>query len=107
MTNLALVGLAGAALLVAGPAFATQGDPTPSSTVSGVTVTAENPDPLADKTTEFVRERLPTSRNEQYARFRDDICVKVLGLTPEFNAFVARRVVEIARQVHAPVAASP
>jgi hypothetical protein len=79
----------------------------PSATVSGVTVTApERPDPLVDKTTQFVRQRLPTSRFEQYARFRDPICVKVIGLPAEFDAFVAKRVTDIARQVDAPVAAA-
>jgi hypothetical protein len=79
--------------------------PAPSSTVSGVTVTApEKPDALVDKTTQFVRQRLPTSRFEQYARFRDPVCVKVVGLPAEFDAFVARRVVEVAKKVSAPVA---
>jgi hypothetical protein len=79
--------------------------PAPSSTVSGVTVTApEKADPLVDKTTQFVRQRLPTSRFEQYARFRDPVCVKVVGLPAEFDAFVARRVVEVAKKVSAPVA---
>jgi hypothetical protein len=101
-----------AALAGAIPAVAKQTEPAPvataapASTVSGVTVTAEKPDPLVDTTTEFVRQRLPASRNEQYARFRDPVCVKVLGLPPEFDAFVAKRIVEIAHQVGAPVDAS-
>jgi hypothetical protein len=79
--------------------------PPASSTVSGVTVTApEKPDPLVDKTAQFVRQRLPTSRFEQYARFRDPVCVKVVGLPAEFDAFIAKRVVEMAREVKAPVA---
>jgi hypothetical protein len=70
-----------------------------------VTVTApEKQSPLVDRNAEFVRQRLPTSRFEQYARFRDPVCVKVVGLPAEFNAFVARRVVELARQVKAPLA---
>ena len=59
-----------------------------------------------DPTTQFVRERVPTSRNEQYARFRDPVCVKVIGLPEQFDAFVAKRIVEVAREVHAPVAAA-
>jgi hypothetical protein len=79
--------------------------PGPSSTVSGVTVTApEKPDPLVDKTTQFVRQRLPTSQNEQYARFRDPVCVKVAGLPAEFDAFVAKRIIEVAKEVRAPLA---
>jgi hypothetical protein len=105
----AMAVLAGAMLLV-GAASATHAAPAkdaPSPTVSGVTVTApDKPDPLVDKTTQFVRQRLPQNRNEQYARFRDPICVKVLGLPAEFDAFVARRVANVARQVGAPVAAS-
>jgi hypothetical protein len=79
--------------------------PAPGSTVSGITVDAPTKEnPLVDPTTEFVRQRLPTSRFEQYARFHDPICVKVQGLPDEFDAFVAKRVVEVARQVRAPVA---
>lgn len=105
-----LVALAGAALLASGPASATQAGPaaatkdTASQTVSGVTVTAEKPNPLVDRTTEFVRQRLPESRFGQYARFRDPVCVKVQGLPSEFDDFIAKRIVEIANQVHAPVA---
>ncbi|THD60400.1 hypothetical protein [Phenylobacterium sp.] len=101
------------ALLAASSALARETDPTPAAspapanTVSGVAVTApQKPDPLVDKTTEFVRRRLPTSRNEQYARFRDPICVKVQGLPEAFDAFVAKRLVEVARQVNAPVSAA-
>jgi hypothetical protein len=108
-----VVGLAAAAALAAGSAFASSGEPAttttpaPPANLSGVTVTAPGkPDPLVDRTTQFVRQRLPTSRNEQYARFRDPVCVKVIGLPEEFDAFVAKRIVEIARQVHAPVAAT-
>jgi hypothetical protein len=56
---------------------------------------------------QFVRSHLPTSRNEQYARFRDPVCVKVQGLPVEFDAFVAKRVVELAKTVKAPVDPSP
>jgi hypothetical protein len=109
-TRLAL--MAGAVAL-AGPVFAHQVAPTPvaqipsaANTVSGVTVNApQKADPLVDPSSQFVREHLPQSIvSEQYPRFRDDVCVKVLGLPPEFDAFVAHRIVEIARQVKAPVA---
>jgi hypothetical protein len=76
-----------------------------ANTVSPLTLTApDKPAERVDKTTEFVRQRLPTSRFEQYARFHDPVCVRVVGLPAEFDAFVARRIVEIARQVNAPVA---
>ena len=80
--------------------------PAPSAnTVSGVTVTAEKPNPLINPASQFVRERLPQSANsEQYPRFRDDICVKVIGLPPEFAGFIAKRLTEVANEVHAPVA---
>ncbi|HEX5261878.1 MAG TPA: hypothetical protein VFW13_00010 [Phenylobacterium sp.] len=111
MARLGWMVVAAAALLAAAPALAKQTEPEPaakaSATVSGVTVTApEKASPLVDRTSEFVRQRLPTSRNEQYARFRDDICVKVVGLPAEFDTFVAKRVTELAHQVGAPVAAS-
>jgi hypothetical protein len=105
-----MAGLAGAALLALGAASATQAAPAPAAkdipapSVSGVTVTApQKPDPLVDHTSEFVRQRLPTSRFEQYARYRDPICVKVIGLPGEFDGFIARRIVEVARQVNAPI----
>jgi hypothetical protein len=100
------IGLASLALAV--PAWAKQTEPTPAAgapSVSGVTVEApKKVDPLVDPAREFVRERLPMSRIEQYARFRDPICVKVVGLPDEYDAFVAKRIVDIARQVKAPVA---
>jgi hypothetical protein len=106
------VGLGGALLFAATAAQASQGAPAaapssaPASTVSGVTVTApEKPNPLVDPTTQFVRQHLPESAlSEQYPRFRDAVCVKVQGLPPDFDAFVAKRIVEVATQVHAPVA---
>jgi hypothetical protein len=101
-----LAGLAGVALFVATPAWASQSEAPagPSSTVSGVTVTApEKPDPLVDKATRFVQQRLSTSRFEQYARFRDPVCVKVVGLPDKFDDFIAQRIVEVARRVNAPV----
>lgn len=114
MANLgrAMAGAATAALIAAGSASATQSEPAPAAkapaanTVSGVTVTApQKPDELVDPTTQFVRQHLPQSTfSEQYPRFRDDICVKVVGLPDEFNAFVAKRLGEIAAEVRAPLA---
>jgi hypothetical protein len=106
------VGLGGALLFAAAAAQASQGAPAaapssaPASTVSGVTVTApEKPNPLVDPTTQFVRQHLPESTfSEQYPRFRDAVCVHVQGLPPEYGDFIAKRLVAIAAQVHAPVA---
>jgi hypothetical protein len=92
----------GLALSIPAWAFAKQTDP-PASTVTGVTVTAQKPNPLVDRTTEFVHERLPTNQNQQYARFRDPVCVKVQGLPTGFNTFVAQRVVTVAKEVGAPI----
>jgi hypothetical protein len=104
----------GAAALAVGPAWATGGDPAPAAaakpapSVSGVTVTApEKPNPLVNPETQFVRGHLAENRNAQYARFHDPICVKVLGLPAEFDAFIAKRVVELAKEVKAPVDPSP
>ena len=110
-----LAGVAGAALVVllaAGGARASGAEPAPAakpaSDLSGVTVTApEKPSPLVNPETQFVRGHLAENRNQQYARFRDPICVKVLGLPPEFDAFIAKRVVELAGEVKAPVDRSP
>jgi hypothetical protein len=98
-----------AAAAVSGVSWAKETEPAPAAkapTVSGVTVDAPKKDnPLVDPASEFVRQRLPESQNsEQYPRFRDDVCVKVIGLPDEYDAFIARRVVEIATQAHAPVA---
>jgi hypothetical protein len=99
--------LAGAGLLAAGPALANGSEPASSkaSDLSGVTVTApQKPDPLVNPASQFVREHLPASTfSEQYPRFRDEICVKVVGLPAEFDAFIAKRITEIATQVGAPV----
>jgi hypothetical protein len=102
---------AGAGLLTATLAVAHLAPPTasapanPASTVSGVTVTApEKPNPLVNPASQFVREHLPEGISEQFPRFRDAICVRVIGLPPEFGAFVAKRVVEVAKEVRAPVA---
>jgi hypothetical protein len=108
-----LAGVAGAALAAAGPAFATGAEPAqtkavPTPNVSGVTVTApEKPNPLVNPETQFVRGHLTRNRNEQYARFKDPICVRVIGLPAEFDAFVAKRVVDLAKEVKAPVDKSP
>jgi hypothetical protein len=103
-----------AALLAAGAASANQSDPAPAAKdgtakdLSGVTVTGPAKlDALVNPASQFVRSHLPTSRNEQYARFRDPVCVRVLGLPPEFDAFVAKRVVDLAKAVKAPLDPSP
>ncbi|THD51661.1 hypothetical protein [Phenylobacterium sp.] len=110
---LVLVVLACAAT-VAASAAAKQTSPTsskpppPASTVSGITV--EGPatqSPLIDRTTEFVRQRLPTSRFAQYARFHDPICVKVVGLPDQYAGFIVKRVLDVAREVNAPIDPKP
>jgi hypothetical protein len=109
MTVRRWVGAGLAMALSAAPlvASATQSGP-PEKTapeVSGVTVTpAPKPDPLVNPASQFVRLHIPQSQSEQLARFRDAICVSVQGLPPEFDAFVAKRIVDLAKQVHAPVA---
>ncbi len=75
-----------------------------ASDLSGITVTAEKPKPLINPASQFVREHLPQSQSEQFPRFRDAVCVKVIGLPPEFGAFIAKRVAEMAGEVRAPVA---
>ncbi|MBS0331378.1 MAG: hypothetical protein JSS35_01300 [Proteobacteria bacterium] len=98
-----------AGVLAATPSLAKQTEPLPAGakaapTVSAVTVTAEKPDPLVDPAGQYVREHLPESAwSEQYPRFHDEICVKVQGLPAEFDGFVAKRIVELAGQVGAPL----
>jgi len=99
---LALLGT-GAASASSGSAGGAKAAPTD---LSGVTVRApQKPDPLVDRTTQFVRQHLPENTfSDQYPRFRDPVCVRVIGLPPEFDGFIAARVVAIANQVGAPVA---
>lgn len=108
--KLKLAGWIAAALLATGPAFATASEPAgpakaaTSTDLSGVTVTGpQAPSPVVNAASQFVRSHVPTSRNEQYARFHDPICVKVIGMPAEFDAFVAQRIVELARAVNAPI----
>ncbi len=112
MKPLRLAALSGLVLLAWTVAYAKQTEPSPrtrpSATVSGVTITApEKPSPLVDPAVQFVESHLPTSRNEQYARFHDPICVRVIGLPDEFDAFVAKRITELAKTVKAPLDPSP
>ena len=105
-----LVSGAVAILLFATSARATSGEPpassgtVPATDLSGVTVTGETRDPLVDRTTQYLRSHLPESQSGQLARFRDEICVSVVGLPPAYDAFVAKRIVALANEVHAPVA---
>ena len=100
-----LAGAAAWALLASGPALAQSAPPATAkpADVSGVTVTAEKKDPLVDKATQFVRGHVPENRGGQIARFRDDICVNVVGLPAAYTAFIAKQVVKLATQVKAPV----
>lgn len=101
-------GALAAILLSAGAAFATGAPPesaAPATSVSPVTVRPNKPDPLLDQTTQFVRQHLPENVfSDQYPRFRDAVCVRVIGLPAEFNAFIKARVIAVAEQVRAPVA---
>ncbi len=103
-----MAGMLAWAALLASPAFATQSGPdkpAPAASVSGVTVTPGKPDPLVDRTTQFVRQHLPENLfSDQYPRFRDAVCVRVVGLPAEFDDFIKARVLAVADQVHAPVA---
>lgn len=91
-----------------------RGEPTPAANeatvVQGVTVTAHRRPPVKDMPAaihDFVRSHgTPTRRIDQIPRWEDrrPICVATLGLDPEFNAFITRRVQEVAVKVGAPVA---
>jgi len=80
---------------------------TPETNVSGVTVVGAKKDPVVNTASQFVRSHLPESTfTQQYPRFHEAVCVKVQGLPPEFNAFITKRVSEVAASVSAPVAQS-
>jgi hypothetical protein len=108
MARLAMMGVGLALALAASPALAKQTDAagkSTSSTVSPVTVNPPaKPNPLVSPESQFVRLHLPQGVSDQFPRFRDAICVRVIGLPPEFDAFVAKRIVDLANEVRAPVA---
>ena len=108
LTRLASILAGAAALTLAGPASATGGPPekpAPGASVSGVTVRPGERDPMIDRTNQFVRQHLPENLfSDQYPRFRDAVCIRVIGLPAEFDAFIKARVIAIADQVHAPLA---
>jgi hypothetical protein len=102
----ALAGVAALLAATAAPAhLAPPGAAAPANTVSPLILTAPDAHKdLVDPTTQFVRQHLPESTfSEQFPRFRDEICVRVVGLPAEFNAFVEKRLGEIAVQVKAPL----
>ncbi len=106
----AVAGLLGVAMLAAAaPTWASRSEPPAkvkptSDTASGVTVTApKKPDQLVDKTAQFVRSRVLENRAGQLSRFRDKICVNVIGLPAAYDAFIAKRMVKLAIQVEAPI----
>jgi hypothetical protein len=102
-----LAALSTLAFLAALPASATASEPPAKpeapNTVTGVTVTPEKKDPVVDPASQFVRGHIPENRGGQLARFRDKVCVRVVGLPASYDVFIARQVVKIAAQVHAPV----
>jgi len=104
---------AAAALIAAPVASADQTEQTNNNsaaadhTVSGVTVTAApKSSPLVDPASQFVKSHLPTNTNNQYARFHDPVCVRVIGLAPGFADLVAKRVMELGKEARAPISAS-
>jgi len=114
MRSSILTAAAGAALLLgAGSAAANGGQPPTTraanpNDVSGVTVTApQKPSPLVNLESQFVRSHVPENRAGQLARFRDSICVHVVGLPPAYDAFIAKAVVKLAAEVRAPLDRSP
>jgi hypothetical protein len=106
---IALIGLALGAGLWASAAAGQDKAPAnqPATAVPGVTVPApQRPQASPAPTPEirnFVRSRGATARIGQLARWRDDICPQTLGLPPAFNAFVSKRVQDVAAAVGAPV----
>ena len=102
--------VAGAGLFAATAAAAHLAPPPPPAASRPIpsarwSVTApEKPSVVVNPESRFVLQHLPQGQSDQLPRFRDDICVKVIGLPPEFDAFVAKRIVDLAGQVRAPVA---
>lgn len=77
--------------------------PSPGATVDSVTVTAPRLEAqLPALVTQFVREHGQPGRLEQLSRWAGPICPKAEGLPPAFDAFVTRRVMQVAGSVGVP-----
>jgi hypothetical protein len=97
----------GFALAAASLAASAQPAPAPqaSTTVESLTVTGPKklPDDLPDIVGKFVQSHGAPSRIGQLSRWTVPICPKVEGLSPPFNAWVARRELQVAASIGAPV----
>ena len=72
--------------------------------LSGLTVTApQKPTPLVNPASQFVRSHVPENRAGQLSRFRDKVCVNVVGLPAAYDAFIAKRILKLVAQVAAPI----
>jgi hypothetical protein len=87
-----------AAALIATAALA-QAPPAPATPVAPVTVQSGPPAKTVEKqSNSFVQSyATPTAKLDQYARWRDPLCVQVLGLAPEQAAEVTTRVEQVAQ----------
>ena len=72
------------------------------TTVEGVTVQASKK-PLDRQVQDYVGTADVPSRIGQLPRWNDKICPLTVGMSPEYNAFVSNRVLELAARVKAPV----
>lgn len=95
--------------LVAAAAFSAsaRAEPTPqsSTTVESLTVIAPKapPDDMPAIVSKFVQSHGAPSRIGQLSRWTVPICPKVEGLSAPFNAWVARRELQVAASIGAPV----
>lgn len=84
--------------------------PSPQTTVEGVTVVGpKRPDAkeLPHIVFKFVQSHGATGRIDQLTRWGTPPCPTTAGLSDSFNAFVSKRVVEVASQVGAPASRKP
>ena len=106
-----LIGLVGLALSAGSAALADDKTPQkgPATPLTGVTVVAPHRDAAAPAALpmirDFVKAHGAPSQIGQLARWTQNICPVTACLPPAFNAFVTRRVREIAAEVGAPVKA--
>lgn len=83
--------------------------PTPTTTVSPLTVTAparESPK-LPEKVSKFVESHGVPGRINQLSRWGTPLCPKTEGLSDPFNRFVSVRILQVAAFVKAPVEKHP
>lgn len=104
---LATAGRAGAQAPAPGagpPPTPAEASPSAPTTVTGLTVVApKSGEPSYKQALDFIKSHGAPARSGQLARWRDPVCPITMGLSPQVDALVSRRVVARAAQVRAAI----